>query len=308
MPLYPGIPYQPYSFLIKKLDGLIIAQDDKGRIRFSGTDAAKVVQATIDALTVGKIIIMNSMEIQSEITVKPNIEIEIADDAVLSLPSGNPENLNIFSATSTIDNFSLKGGILDGGSPATYAGDPTKQNGIYLYQPTRVTIDTHVRNCGHVGVYVSGGPAANFDTIYCQLRGFAENCIRGGFSTEGCLFGDINCAVRDIGDNGAGVVIGYGAYNIVKAIVYNTTKPAASYGVYVNPGAHNKIVSIVRNVSEGVRVDGSNRNIVHVIARDIDYPVREVGGADYNMFFVTMMNATYPPEVTGANSTISSVG
>jgi len=53
MPLRVGIPYQPYSFLIKKLDGLIVAQDDKGRIKFSGTDASTVIQAAIDALPPG---------------------------------------------------------------------------------------------------------------------------------------------------------------------------------------------------------------------------------------------------------------
>jgi len=50
MPLHVGIPYQPYSFLIKKLDDLIVAQNDEGRIQFSGTDAATVIQAAIDAL------------------------------------------------------------------------------------------------------------------------------------------------------------------------------------------------------------------------------------------------------------------
>jgi len=45
-----GIPHQPYSFLVKKLDSLIVAQDDKGRVRYSGTDASTVIQAAINAL------------------------------------------------------------------------------------------------------------------------------------------------------------------------------------------------------------------------------------------------------------------
>jgi len=56
MPLRVGLPYQPYSFLIKKLDGLIVAQDDRGRIRFSGINATTVIQSAIDALTKGGII------------------------------------------------------------------------------------------------------------------------------------------------------------------------------------------------------------------------------------------------------------
>jgi len=59
MPLYVGIPYQPYSFLIKKLDGLIVAQNDKGRIQFSNTDASTVIKSAINALEAegGKIVI-----------------------------------------------------------------------------------------------------------------------------------------------------------------------------------------------------------------------------------------------------------
>jgi len=50
MPLRVGIPSQPYSFLIEKLDGLIVAQDNKGRVRFSGTDASKVIQEAANSL------------------------------------------------------------------------------------------------------------------------------------------------------------------------------------------------------------------------------------------------------------------
>jgi len=53
MPLFIGVPYQPYSFLIKKLDDLIIAQNDKGRIQFSGTDASTIIQSAINALPNG---------------------------------------------------------------------------------------------------------------------------------------------------------------------------------------------------------------------------------------------------------------
>jgi len=60
MPLRVGIPYQPYSFLIKKLDDLIIAQDNKGRTRFSSKDAATVIQSALDALTKGGLISIKS--------------------------------------------------------------------------------------------------------------------------------------------------------------------------------------------------------------------------------------------------------
>jgi len=54
MPLRVGIPHQPYKFLVKALDGRIIAQDDRGRIRYSGKDAETVIQKALGALTTGR--------------------------------------------------------------------------------------------------------------------------------------------------------------------------------------------------------------------------------------------------------------
>jgi len=76
MPLRVGIPYQPYSFLIKKLDGLIVAQDDKGRIRFSGTDAARVAQLAVDASPAGSAVVMaGDFDVYRKITGKVNVAI-----------------------------------------------------------------------------------------------------------------------------------------------------------------------------------------------------------------------------------------
>jgi len=73
MPIYPGIPYQPYDFLIKKLDGLVVAQDSRGRVRFSGSDAATVMQKAIDALPAGLIhIAAGTYEITNPIAIKKN--------------------------------------------------------------------------------------------------------------------------------------------------------------------------------------------------------------------------------------------
>jgi len=79
MPLYPGIPHQPYSFLIKKLNGLIVAQDDKGRIRFSGADATTVIQSAIDALPSGGRIFFKdpvNYEVSSTLTGKSHLQLE----------------------------------------------------------------------------------------------------------------------------------------------------------------------------------------------------------------------------------------
>jgi hypothetical protein len=45
-----GLPSHPHSFLIEKRGDLTVAQDGMGRIRFSGTDAASVIQSAINAL------------------------------------------------------------------------------------------------------------------------------------------------------------------------------------------------------------------------------------------------------------------
>jgi hypothetical protein len=50
MPMRVGLPSYPYSFLIEKRGNLIVAQDSRGRIRFSGTDASAVIQSAINAL------------------------------------------------------------------------------------------------------------------------------------------------------------------------------------------------------------------------------------------------------------------
>jgi len=73
MPLKRGIPYQPYSFLIKKLGGLIVAQDDKGVIRFSGTDAS-VIQSAINALSAaGGTVFLKEIEKPSNITIPAKV-------------------------------------------------------------------------------------------------------------------------------------------------------------------------------------------------------------------------------------------
>jgi hypothetical protein len=50
MPMRVGLPSHPYSFLIEKRGSLIVAQDSRGRIQYSGTDAASVIQSAINAL------------------------------------------------------------------------------------------------------------------------------------------------------------------------------------------------------------------------------------------------------------------
>jgi len=89
MPVYVGKPYQPYSFLIKKLDDLIIAQDDKGAIRWSGTDAATIIQKAIDTLGTGsgKVLISAGVYTISD-TLKVYGGVALVGESVYSLPRG----------------------------------------------------------------------------------------------------------------------------------------------------------------------------------------------------------------------------
>jgi hypothetical protein len=81
MPMRVGLPSYPYSFLIENRGNLIVAQDSRGRIRFSGTDAASVIQSAINALTSGgKIFIKRgTYTINSTLTIPttPGLKLEI---------------------------------------------------------------------------------------------------------------------------------------------------------------------------------------------------------------------------------------
>jgi hypothetical protein len=73
MPVRAGVPYQPYSFLVKKLNGLIVAQDDKGAIRFSGTDASTVIQYAVDALPNGGTVFLKEVQLPDTVEYGNNI-------------------------------------------------------------------------------------------------------------------------------------------------------------------------------------------------------------------------------------------
>jgi hypothetical protein len=74
MPVRRGFPRHPYSFLIEKLDDLIIAQDHTGAVRFSGYDASTVIQSAINALgTEAGIIIIKPGTVPDDYT-PPNMQ------------------------------------------------------------------------------------------------------------------------------------------------------------------------------------------------------------------------------------------
>jgi hypothetical protein len=73
MPVRAGVPYQPYSFLIKKLNGLTVAQDDKGVVRFSGADPGTVVQKAVNALPNGGTVFLKEVQLPDTVTYGNNI-------------------------------------------------------------------------------------------------------------------------------------------------------------------------------------------------------------------------------------------
>jgi len=137
MPLRVGIPYQPYSFLIKKLNGLIIAQDDKGRVRYSGTDASTVIQAAVDALPAegGKPFVCEGVyNIRSSIVIqKKSVFIQgMGYSTKFNLERG--ANTSIFELKDNSDNFRMSDIWLFGNKAENTAG-----HGVFLNNTTEVT-------------------------------------------------------------------------------------------------------------------------------------------------------------------------
>jgi parallel beta-helix repeat protein len=116
MPLRVGVPSHPYSFLIEKRGNLIVAQDGRGRIQCSGTDAASVIQSAINSLSNGgKILIKRGQYIiSSSIVPKYGVVLEGEGwDTELYLANG--VNVKMFDiSNSTADEVQIRNMRLNG--------------------------------------------------------------------------------------------------------------------------------------------------------------------------------------------------
>ncbi|MEM2567332.1 MAG: right-handed parallel beta-helix repeat-containing protein [Candidatus Bathyarchaeia archaeon] len=237
MPLKRGIPYQPYSFLIKKLDGLIVAQDDKGVIRFSGTDASTVIQSAINALPStypGKIFIKEgNYVISSTIVISiPDLFIEgMGYSTILRLKPG--ANISMLELKDGTRNFRMADIYLRGEkSLQTAVG-----HGIFLNNTAEVAnwrltnvIISHFKGCG---IYLTERLYASiFENCYIELNDASGIYSRKYFS---------NCEVK-------------GCY------IYSNGED----GIYLYLGCRNKFSNnyIVLNTKNGINFDTSYENEV----------------------------------------------
>ena len=96
MPKITKIPKMPYSYLIKKDGDYTVAYDEYGNEKYSGLDAATVIQAAIDALTSGGEIFFKRGTYPCIIRITNNL-IKLNGEgpslSILKLPNGTNDDL-----------------------------------------------------------------------------------------------------------------------------------------------------------------------------------------------------------------------
>jgi len=244
MPLRVGIPYQPYSFLIKKLDSLIVAQDDKGRIRFSGKDAATVIQKAINALPTGGSIFIST----GTYSIKTTISVEKGDVTII----GEGRSTTLLNET---------GGTCIRLGPATGA----KQYRNMIIQRLRIELTS----ANEVGIHVRNAFRNHFQNITILADSYLSGTI--GFLLDGaeapcegnmllfCNTGNLHECMKATGTTAKaninwiiGGVYGGGGYD----------KPG-SIGFNIDRGGSNWIVAVdVRNTETGIRVNHSHNQLI----------------------------------------------
>jgi len=230
MPLRVGIPYQPYKFLVKALDGLIIAQDERGRTRYSGKDATKVIQSALDALTTGRTwketVVVSGDFVISQISLPSYVHLTIQGKLTVT------DNLNrkaIVNDDPTGGNseIEISGGTIDGNKAGQ---DPAKaaENIATIFMEN---VDgLHIHDLKLINGWVSGIAVFN-----CKNAIVVDNRVDN--STNDCITvtdGSLYVTVEgNVVSNAGGGGISYGAPN----------------GIEVEDGA--KHVAVIGNVSYG---------------------------------------------------------
>jgi hypothetical protein len=192
--------------LIKKLDGLIVAQDDKGAVRFSGTDAASVIQSAINALTSGGKIFIKAGTYYFTDTIKPKSNISLRGEGratVFKLANGVNKDMVQFDVGVSgvlMENLLLDGNrannptsgsgiVFSGASPETGFSTTLRsvriidcpQHGIYNYYGVGLSLlDVRIENCGGNGLRDEVGGDSVMDSG-CSIG----NCLWAGVYLSG---------------------------------------------------------------------------------------------------------------------------
>jgi len=187
MPIYKGIPYQPYSFLIKKLNDLIIAQDDKGAIRYSDTDAATVIQKAIDALTEGGKIFISSGEYLIKTSIRVDDNKMVCGEGlntILKVAEDVTNSISIFRVGSNSLIANLK---LDGNRRTNFPGEfgeKPSQNAIILGRSGVTAKNVFLTNL-HIydfythGIWIPTRGVANYHDNINVVNCMIESCDYG---------------------------------------------------------------------------------------------------------------------------------
>jgi len=257
LPIRVGLPYQPYSFLIRKLDGLIIAQDQKGSIRFSGTDASAVIQSAIDALTNGGTLFVGlaTYVLSSAITLKPKVNFicecrEVTFDASgLTGPAIKIDPTLPRVEGIEISNFTLKlGSGVTHGMKLEAIRDcllrniritdlPSDAVGIQLEGTEAGTASFNMLQ----GVWISGAPGVNHTGI--KLTGLVGSRAHGNVLIKPEVNGGIN----------VGIHFHLGSDNLLILPVLRNL----GTGVWFETFRNNAVGGFIEGCTTGINFDGN---------------------------------------------------
>jgi len=183
MPLRVGIPYQPYKFLVEALDGRFVAQDDRGRIRYSGKDAATVIQKALGGLTTGRTW-KETVKLKGQFTIDTPIKIpsyttldlegaylKLAD--LFAYNEGLLRNEDFSAGNSYID---IIGGVIDGNKD-NQTGSEKSPHGIEFQAVTDSNIIRVTLHNFPYGEYTAAfSRAINLAANY-SMRNLISECI-----------------------------------------------------------------------------------------------------------------------------------
>jgi hypothetical protein len=157
MPMRVGLPSHPQSFLIEKRGNLTVAQDSRGRIQYSGTDAASVIQSALNSLTSGrtwqeKVVLKGNFTTSSPIILDSYTILEVYGK--ITLAAGANCNIIQNKNQDTHDDYiTISGGMILDGNKANSNG-----NGIYIKNTddgsSLLIENVRVQNVKQTGVYL----------------------------------------------------------------------------------------------------------------------------------------------------------
>jgi hypothetical protein len=321
MPMRVGLPSHPYSFLIEKRGNLIVAQDSKGRIQYSGTDAASVIQSAINALPEfvypyggGSIYIKSGVyTINKKIVVDRPLKLE-GDGrygrTVLYAANGlNNRLLEVYKSGadfwSEIRNLWFEGNK-DNQTAGDYllyfeGGYPIVEN-VYVMRAYQTGIYVHAQDFHFKNVYVEFCGKYGWE-VYCGQNGHLDQCTSWDNQWHGIYLNGkrvelTNCRVMMNGPEGT---YAYGLFaNAVQKlkVLGGWYQENAQYGIALYNCSHVSVIGAtvrdnsqrVNNGYSGIYIYGSS-NYVKVIGCDVystltnkqSYGIEEGDTADYNI-------------------------